>query len=73
MISHIFKIVRNSWKTFCGIFIELAVVFVVLMLVIVSVFEILHKIYSPGLLNTDNTVSFGYILSDMNDNTGEVV
>ena len=34
MIRHVFKIVRNSWKIFCGIFIEQAVVFVVLMLVV---------------------------------------
>ena len=27
MIRHVFKIVRNSWKIFCGIFIEQAVVF----------------------------------------------
>lgn len=72
MIRHVFKIVRNSWKIFCGIFIEQAVVFVVLMLVVVSVFGILSKIYSPGLLNTDNTVCFGYMLSEINDNTGEV-
>ena len=72
MIRHVFKIVRNSWKIFCGIFIEQAVVFVVLMLVVVSVFGILSKIYSPGLLNTDNTVCFGYMLSKINDNTGEV-
>ena len=72
MIRHVFKIVRNSWKIFCGIFIEQAVVFVVLMLVVVSVFGILSKIYSPGLLNTDNSVCFGYMLSEINDNTGEV-
>ena len=72
MIRHVFKIVRNSWKIFCGIFIEQAVVFVVLMLVVVSVFGILYKIYSPGLLNTDNSVCFGYMLSEINDNTGEV-
>ena len=65
MIRHVFKIVWNSWKIFCGIFIEQAVVFVVLMLVVVSVFGILSKIYSPGLLNTDNTVSFGYMLSEI--------
>ena len=44
MIRHVFKIVWNSWKIFCGIFIEQAVVFVVLMLVVVSVFGILSKI-----------------------------
>ena len=49
MIGHVFKIVRNSWKSFCGIFIEQMVVCVVLMLVVVSVFVTLSKMYSPGL------------------------
>ena len=64
MIGHIFKIVRNSWKSFCGIFIEQMVVCVVLMLVVVSVFVTLSKMYSPGLLDTDNTVCFGFVLGD---------
>ena len=46
MIRHVFKIVRNSWKIFCGIFIEQAVVFVVLMLVVVSVFGIIQDIFT---------------------------
>ena len=54
MIGHVFKIVRNSWKSFCGIFIEQMVVCVVLMLVVISVFVTLSKMYSPGLLDTDN-------------------
>ena len=45
MIGHVFKIVRNSWKSFCGIFIEQMVVCVVLMLVVVSVFVTLSKMY----------------------------
>ena len=41
MIRHVFKIVRNSWKIFCGIFIEQAVVFLVVMLGVVLFFFIL--------------------------------
>lgn len=64
MIGHVFKIVRNSWKSFCGIFIEQMVVCVVLMLVVVSVCVTLSKMYAPGLLDTDNTVCFGFVLED---------
>lgn len=59
MIGHVFKTIRNSWKLFYGIFIEQVTVCIVLMLVVVSVFVTLDKMYSPGLLDTDNTVCFG--------------
>ena len=63
MIGHVFKTIRNSWKLFYGIFIEQVTVCIVLMLVVVSVFVTLDKMYSPGLLDTDNTVCFGYVLA----------
>ena len=69
MIRHVLKIIRNSWKSFYGIFIEQAVVCVILMLVVVSVCVTLGKFYSPGLLNTEHTVSFGYMLEEENANT----
>ena len=48
MIGHVFKTIRNSWKLFYGIFIEQVTVCIVLMLVVVSVFVTLDKMYSPG-------------------------
>lgn len=72
MIGHIFKTIRNSWKAFYGIFMEQMVVCVILMLIVVSVSVVLHEMYSPGLLDTDNTVCFGYMLSEENGDTEDV-
>lgn len=72
MIRHTFKVIWNSWKSFYGIFVEQMVVCIILMLLVVSVFVTLGKIYSPGLLDTDNTVSFGYMLAEGDDENGEV-
>ena len=51
MIGHVFKTIRNSWKLFYGIFMQAGNWFcIVLMLVVVSVFVTLDKMYSPGLV-----------------------
>lgn len=47
-------------KNFLGIYIEQALVFGVLMLCTVSVFDKIRVFRTPGLLDTDNTMVFGF-------------
>lgn len=50
----------GRWKHFLGIYIEQALVFGVLMLCMVSVFNKIRVFRAPGLLDTENTMVFGF-------------
>ena len=59
MIRHIFTLFWNQKKKYGGMFIEQAVVFVVLVFCFVNTGETLARYYTPGMLNTENTLQFG--------------
>lgn len=59
MIRHIFTLFWNQKKKYGGMFVEQAVVFVILVFCFVNLGEVLPLYYTPGMLNTDNTLSFG--------------
>ena len=61
MIQHIFKMLWSQRKYFAGIFVEQLLIFIILMLCMVSVAQQGVQYYSPGLLQTDHTVYFGYM------------
>lgn len=61
MIQHIFKMLWSQRKYFAGIFVEQLLIFIILMLCMVSVAQKGVQYYSPGLLQTDHTVYFGYM------------
>lgn len=61
MILHIIKILWEQRKHFVGILFEQLLLFIILMLCIVSVIQKAEQYYSPGLVQTDNTVHFGYM------------
>ena len=69
MIWNVLKVLWNDRKSYMGIFVEQIVVFVVLMLCVVSVATVLEQYYAPGMLDTQNTVGFGYIISDVSSET----
>ena len=61
MIKYLLTFLWNSKRHFAGIFIEQMLVFIVLMICLVSLFDMLEKYYEPGLLDTENVVSLGYM------------
>ena len=56
-------------KRFLGIFIEQALVFIILMLSIVSISIAVHKYNEPGMLNTADVITFGYTETNRKDST----
>lgn len=64
MLKQIFKQIWNDRKRFSGIFIEQTLVFVILMISMVSIIGAVKKYNEPGLLDTDNTVYFGYMATN---------
>jgi hypothetical protein len=62
MIKHIIILLLNQKKKYTGIFIEQVLVFVILTLCITSLLTALEKYNKPGLVNTENTIYFGYML-----------
>lgn len=61
MIKYLLTFLWNSKRHFAGIFIEQMLVFIVLMICLVSLFDMLEKYYEPGLPDTENVVSLGYM------------
>lgn len=64
MIKHIFKIIWNEHKKYFGLFLEQTLVFIILLVSIISIFDAIKKYTEPGLLNTENQVIIGYILKN---------
>lgn len=62
MIKDILKILWNYRKLYLGIYIEQLCVFIILMISIVSLIGAINQYNSPGLLDTDDVLSFGYII-----------
>ena len=58
MIRYIVRILWNTRRSHRMIIIEQMLVFIVLSICFVSVFDILRKYSDPGMLDTDNTVLF---------------
>ena len=48
-------------RKYAGVLMEQMLIFVILMVSMVALFEAINKYQEPGLLNTDNTI-FGYML-----------
>ncbi len=61
MIRHILKMLWNQQRSFAGIFIEQVLVFIVLMLCAVSVADKIREYNTPGMLDTQGTMLFGYM------------
>lgn len=61
MIRYLLTFLWNSKRHFAGIFIEQMLVFVVLTICMISLSDMLEKYYEPGLLDTENVVSIGYM------------
>ncbi|MGL5683362.1 MAG: ABC transporter permease [Marinifilaceae bacterium] len=61
MVKHTFKILWNGRSHFISIFIEQLLVFIILMLCVVSVSESIYQYSRPGLPDTEDVVSFGYM------------
>ncbi|MDR2626852.1 MAG: ABC transporter permease [Dysgonamonadaceae bacterium] len=59
MINHLFKLAWNRKKAYTGIFIEQALIAIILMFSTVKLMETLQKVSDPGLLDTKNTISYG--------------
>lgn len=64
MLKQIFKQIWNDRKRFSGIFVEQTLVFIILMISMVSIIGAVKKYNEPGLLDTDNTVYFGYMATN---------
>ena len=69
MIRNILKMIWNNWKAYVGILAEQTVVFVILMLCVVSMVMAIKRYHEPGVLDTKNTVCFGYMISKMDSET----
>ncbi len=69
MIRNILKIIWNNWKAYFGILVEQTVVFTILMLCVVSVGMAIKRYHEPGVLDTESTVCFGYMVSKMDSET----
>lgn len=61
MIKYLFVFLWNSRKKFIGILLEQALVFIVLMVCMISLFDMLRQYREPGLLDTENVVLFGFM------------
>lgn len=64
MIKHIFKILWNERKKYSGLLIEQILVFIILLVSVVSIFDAVKKYTEPGLLDTENRVVIGYTLKN---------
>ncbi|MDR1554387.1 MAG: ABC transporter permease [Prevotellaceae bacterium] len=56
----------NKYSRFTGIYIEQALVFITLMICMVSILKKIELYKTPGMLDTSNTLIFGYATSAMN-------
>ncbi|MDR1668281.1 MAG: ABC transporter permease [Bacteroidales bacterium] len=61
MIRHIIRLIWNRKRGYGGILAEQALIALILMLCMVSLAEAVRKYKSPGMLNSANTLMFGYI------------
>ncbi len=68
MIKHIFKILWNERKKYSGLLVEQILVFVILLVSVISIFDAVKKYSEPGLLDTENRFVFGYILKNNGQN-----
>ena len=62
MIKYLFVFLWNSRKKFTGILLEQALVFIVLMVCLTSLFDMLRQNKEPGLLDTENVALFGFMV-----------
>lgn len=61
MIKHLITLLWNSRKKFSGIILEQSLVFIVLMVCMVSLFDMYKQYREPGLLETENVALFGFM------------
>lgn len=64
MIEHIIKLIWNQKKKHLAIMLEHMLVFAILMICLVSLFEAAAKYRSPGLLDCKHTIYAGYMVHD---------
>ncbi|MDR1898238.1 MAG: ABC transporter permease [Prevotellaceae bacterium] len=60
MMRHILKLLWNRKKNYRGIFVEQALIMLVLMVCLVGIFDMVKKYKTPGLLDVDNTILCGW-------------
>ena len=61
MIRHLITLLWNSRRKFIGIIVEQALVFIVLTICMVTLFDMIRQYREPGLLDTENVVLFGFM------------
>lgn len=69
MIKHILTLIWNQKYHYFGIFIEQALIFIILMFCFINVSNDVKQYTSPGILTTDNTytIRFGEIISQSDE------
>jgi len=66
VIKHILKLFWNRKKKYYGIFVEQAMIMLVLMICLVEILDMVKKYRTPGLLDTDNTILCGWKIINEN-------
>lgn len=64
MIRHIFTMLRHQNRKYFVIAAEMALVFIILLWTMASLFDTVKKYNSPGMLNTENVVVLGCVETD---------
>lgn len=62
MIGQVFKMFWYDRKKYVGVLLEQVLIFVILLMSVVSLFEAISKYREPGLINTDDVVITGHML-----------
>lgn len=64
MIKHIFTMLRHQNRKYFAIAVEMALVFIILLWSMTSLFDIVKKYHTPGMLDTENVVVLGCVETD---------
>lgn len=67
MLKMIYNSIRNDKNRYIGLIIEQIFVFIIILICIVSVLKLADKYLEPGLLDTDDVVTFGYTAMSLNN------
>ena len=63
MLKHIFTLLWNQKKKYTAIVFEQVLVFIAVILSLTIAFDTVKSARTPGMLDTDNVMSFGYMIS----------
>lgn len=61
MMKHIFTMLRHQNRKYFVVAVEMALVFIILLWSMTSLFDTVKKYNSPGMLDTDNVVVLGCV------------